>query len=115
MDFAKMSVDAAFDAGVPFPGAFDDACASLLGGICVTDNRDRRLLALDRFPEDLAAVVQIPPRMTTKASLKGIDFAPIRSPGEVAFQLVLRGDYFRALQAHSAPYGPHFRIDETAA
>src|SRR3989454_7856623 len=76
MDVAKMSVDAAFDAGVTITGAFDDACASLLSGICVTDNRDRRLLALDRFPDDLVAVVQIPPRMAPKAGLERNHFPP---------------------------------------
>lgn len=115
MDVVKMSVDAAFDAGVTITGAFDDACASLLGGICVTDNRDRRLLALDRFPDDLVGVVQIPPRMTPKASLKGIDFNPIRSQVEAAFQVVLRGDYFRALEANSAAYAPILGIDEAPA
>src|SRR2546427_379616 len=70
---------------------------------------------LGRFPDDLVAVVQIPPRMTPKASLKGIDFASIRSQVEAAFQVVLRGDYFRALEANSAAYAPILGIDEAPA
>ncbi len=115
MDVVKTSVDAAFDAGVTITGAFDDACASLLGGICVTDNRDRQLLAVDRFPEDLRAVVLIPTRTTSKASLKGIDFSSIRSQVEAAFHLALRGDYCRALEANSAAYAPILGIDDTPA
>jgi len=115
MDVVKLNVDAAFDAGVTLTGAFDDACASLLGGICLTDNRDRRLLAVDRFPEGFIAVVQIPPRMTSKASLKGIDFSSIRSQVDSAFHLALRGAYFRALEANSAAYAPILQIDETPA
>src|SRR2546430_4173592 len=99
MDFAKMSVDAAFDAGVTITGAFDDACASLLGGICVTDNRDRRLLALDRFPDDLVAGVQNPPPMTPQASLKGIDLTPSPSRGEAPLHPLLPGGHFFALHA----------------
>lgn len=115
MEVVGMGVDAAFDAGVTITGAFDDACASLLGGICVTDNRDRRLLALDRFPEGLVAVVQIPRRMTSKASLKGTDFSSIRSKVETAFHHALRGDYFRALEENSAAYAPLLGLDETSA
>src|SRR2546427_8441707 len=70
MDVVKMSVDAAFDAGVTITGAFDDACASHLGGICVTDNRDRRLLVLDCFPGDLVAgrSTSPPPEPQTRPS-----------------------------------------------
>jgi len=115
MEVVRLSVEAHFDAGVTLTGAFDDACASLLGGICLTDNRDRRLLAVDRFPEGLVAVVQIPPRMTSKASLKGIDFSSIRSHVDRAFHLALRGAYFLALEANSAAYAPLLDVDETPA
>jgi shikimate kinase len=112
LEIARMSADAGFDAGVTLTGAFDDACASLLGGICVTDNRQRKLLALDRFPDDLVAVVQIPRRTTSKSSLRGVDFSSARPQVERAFQLALGGDYFRAMEANSAAYAPLLGVDE---
>jgi shikimate kinase len=115
LDIVQTGVDAAIEAGVTITGAFDDACASLYGGICVTDNRSRQLLAVDRFPPDLMAVIHIPRRMTRKSDLKGFDFAPIRSAVEDAFHLALRGDYFGALEANSAAYAPVLGIDETPA
>jgi shikimate kinase len=114
-EILQASVDAAIDAGVTITGAFDDACASLYGGVCITDNRDRRLLALDRFPSELVAVLYIPRRMIRKSDLQGTDFAGIRSKVEAAFQLALRGDYFRALEANSEAYSPVLGIDESPA
>lgn len=114
-EILQASVDAAIDAGVTITGAFDDACASLYGGVCITDNRDRRLLALDRFPSELVAVLYIPRRMIRKSDLQGTDFARIRSKVEAAFQLALRGDYFRALEANSEAYSPVLGIDESPA
>jgi shikimate kinase len=110
-----ISVDAGFDARVTITGAFDDASASLLGGVCVTDNRARRILALDRLPEDLVSVVWIPRRTISKASLKGIDFSSIRPLVEEAFHLALRGDYFRAMELNSTAYAHLLGVDETPA
>ena len=110
-----IGVDAALDAGVTITGAFDDACASFFGGIVATDNRTRKLLVHDRFPEGLVAVVQVPERTITKPSLQGIDFVSIRPQIEEAFRLALSGDYFRALEVNSAAYAPLLGVDETPA
>ena len=111
----RIGVDAAVDAGVTITGAFDDACASFFGGIAVTDNRARKLLASDRFPEGLVAVVQVPTRTITKPSLRGIDFSPIRPQVEEAFRYAVQGDYFRAIETNSAAYASLLGIDETPA
>lgn len=44
LDAVRLGVEAALDVGVSVTGAFDDACASLLGGFVVTDNRNQALL-----------------------------------------------------------------------
>jgi shikimate kinase len=110
-----ISVDAGFDARVTITGAFDDASASLLGGVCLTDNRARRILALDRLPEDLVSVVWIPRRTISKSSLKGIDFSSIRPLVEEAFHLALRGDHFRAMELNSTAYAHLLGVDEAPA
>jgi shikimate kinase len=111
----RLGVDAALDAGVTITGAFDDACASFFGAVCVTDNRARRLLRTDRLLEDLVAVIQIPRRMITKASLAGKDFSPIRAQVDEAFRLALAGDYFHAMERNSAAYARILEVDETPA
>lgn len=55
----RAGVDAARAAGVTATGAFDDATASALGGVCVTDNREDRFLARHPVP-DLAAAIAVP-------------------------------------------------------
>ena len=115
LEIIRIGVAAAFDAGVTITGAFDDACASFFGGIVVTDNVARNLLAVDRLPEDLVAVLHIPPRSIPKAHLKGIDFSVIRPEVEEAFRLALRGDYFHALERNSAAYAPILGVDEAPA
>ncbi len=115
LQIIRTGVEAALEAGVTITGAFDDACASFFGAICVTDNRARKLLASDRFPEGLLAVLHIPQRMITKPSLQAKDFSGIRRQVDEAFRLALKGDYFRAIEANSAAYAPRLGIDETPA
>lgn len=110
-----IGIEAAHEAKVTITGAFDDACASFFGGIVVTDNRAHRIVKVDRFPEGLMAVVQIPRRAITKPSLAAKDFSTIRPQVEEAYRLALRGDYFRALELNSAAYAPILEIDETPA
>jgi shikimate kinase len=59
VDVINLGVDAAIEAGVTVTGAFDDAAASFLGGVVVTDNRERRLLRFENL--DAEVVVFVPP------------------------------------------------------
>ncbi|HUV79724.1 MAG TPA: shikimate kinase [Candidatus Bathyarchaeia archaeon] len=54
----RMGVDAALDVGVSITGAFDDACASMLGGIVITDNKKRELIK--RVENDSAVLIFVP-------------------------------------------------------
>ena len=115
LQIVNIGVDAALEAKVTVTGAFDDACASFFGGIVVTDNRARKIVKVDRLPEGLMAVVQIPRRIITKPSLASKDFSPIRSKVDEAYRLALQGEYFRALEVNSAAYAPLLDIDEAPA
>ncbi|MFB6111442.1 MAG: shikimate kinase [Halobacteriaceae archaeon] len=61
----RIGVAAARDAGVTVTGAFDDATASMLGGLTVTDNTEDELLAHE--PVDWAAAVWTPPERARSA------------------------------------------------
>lgn len=61
----RVGVAAARDAGVTVTGAFDDATASMLGGLTVTDNDADELL--DRTEVDWAAAVWTPPERARSA------------------------------------------------
>lgn len=44
LEAIKIGVQAALDAKVTITGAFDDACASMLGGFVITDNKSKELI-----------------------------------------------------------------------
>ena len=58
LDAIRMGVDAALDVGVSITGAFDDACASLLGGFVITDNKSRELIK--RTEKDSEVLILVP-------------------------------------------------------
>jgi len=58
LDAIRIGVDAALDVGVSITGAFDDACASLLGGFVITDNKRRELIK--RTEKDSEVLVLVP-------------------------------------------------------
>jgi len=58
LEAIRLGVDAALDVGVSITGAFDDACASALGGIVITDNKLQELLK--REERDSAVLIFVP-------------------------------------------------------
>jgi shikimate kinase len=58
LEAIRIGVDAALDVGVSITGAFDDACASALGGIVITDNKKRELLK--REERDSKVLIFVP-------------------------------------------------------
>lgn len=65
IDACRLGVDAARDAGVTVTGAFDDASASMLGGVTVTDNTADELLARAEVTWDV--LVWTPPERAHSA------------------------------------------------
>lgn len=57
----EMAVKASIEAGVSVTGALDDAAASLLGGLAVTDNYRREVVKAYDVEEGVKAVLLIPP------------------------------------------------------
>ena len=99
----KLGVEAAREAGVTITGAFDDASASLLGGLCITDNRrDELLMRADVDPEPV--VLLIPGETLMTSHLSGVDFSPIAPYIEKAFEMALRGEWKKALVINGLVY-----------
>ncbi|OIB56838.1 shikimate kinase [Natrialba sp. SSL1] len=67
IDACRLGVRAAREAGVTATGAFDDASASMLGGVTITDNTSDELLARDTFDTDQQALVYTPPEQAFSA------------------------------------------------
>ncbi|MGB3458496.1 MAG: shikimate kinase [Halobacteriota archaeon] len=65
LDAIQIGVKAALDVGVSITGAFDDACASLLGGIVITDNKKMELVK--RVEKEAEVLILVPRRQAFTA------------------------------------------------
>lgn len=92
-----LSATAGMEARVSITGAYDDAAASLLGGLCITDNHARQLLSRILVPEDLAAVVHSPSRGLAKSKVP-VDLArTLAAPARHLHRLASEGEWLTAL------------------
>ena len=101
----RVGVAAARDVGVTVTGAFDDAAASMLGGVVVTDNGsdevlDRGSLSGGSSDEDAReswALVWVPPETVATAGVDPALYRPIAPVAETAIDLALAGRYGAAM------------------
>ena len=94
-DACRIGVEAARDAGVTVTGAFDDASASMLGGVTVTDNTDDELLRRDAPEWDVLVYTPDERAHSTDADVSRCErVAPV---ADVARELALDGAYRQAM------------------
>jgi len=85
----KLSVEASIEAGVTVTGALDDASASYLGGVVVTDNRALKMLKWFKIDEDIKVLIHVPKfkRYTTKVDISRLKL--MAEELDVAFKEVM--------------------------
>jgi shikimate kinase len=116
LEIIDVGIDAGLEAGVTITGAFDDACACFFGGIVLTDNRQRNILAMEAFDDELKVVLHIPgARQVRKADLPRQAFQAVRREAEEAFQLALRRDFYGALNLNGRAYARALGLDTSIA
>jgi shikimate kinase len=101
-DAARIGVAAARDAGVTITGAFDDASASMLGGVTVTDNDSDEVLTRDEVDWDV--LVWTPPERSFSADADVARCEQIAPMAELVADLALDGDYERAMTVNGLAY-----------
>jgi len=101
-DAARIGVGAARDAGVTVTGAFDDASASMLGGVTVTDNTTDDLLA--RAEPDWAVLVWTPPEQAFSANADVGRCRSIAPVADLVADLALDGEYERAMTVNGLAF-----------
>jgi shikimate kinase len=109
MNAIRIGVDAALDVGVSITGAFDDACASALGGIVITDNNKRELLK--RVEKDSGVLIFVPqtPAFTADTDVnRSRLIAPWVSR---AYELALEGRFEEAMTLNGLLYCAALRFD----
>lgn len=111
LDATRLGVDAARTAGVTVTGAFDDATASMLGGVTITDNTTDDLLHHDTYETDV--VVWTPPHQTYSVD---VDVDRCRHLAPVAdhiADLALDGDYATAMTINGLAFTAALGTDPT--
>lgn len=101
-DACRLGVEAARDVGVTITGAFDDASASMLGGVTVTDNTSDELLARDE--PDWDVLVWTPPERSFSADADVERCKQIAPMADLVADLALDGAYSRAMTVNGLAF-----------
>ncbi len=99
-EILRLNAKLSLELGISYTGAFDDASASLLGGIVISNNREMKLISWEF--KRAKAIILIPEWGRGKISLDEIR----RNPElvEKAVELALNGDYREAMILNSKHY-----------
>ena len=102
LDSALLGVQAAKDAGVTITGAFDDAAASMLGGVVVTDNRELSLISRDVMESE---VIIYAPNKKAYSSKTDVNRSRLVAPWvDMAYELCIEGNYEKAMTLNGFLY-----------
>ncbi|UWG48308.1 Archaeal shikimate kinase [Halanaeroarchaeum sp. HSR-CO] len=110
-DAARIGVAAARDVGVTATGAFDDASASMLGGVTVTNNDQDALLVRDEVDWDV--VVWTPPEQAFSADADVERCRHVAPMADLVAELALAGRYETAMTVNGFAFAA--ALDQPAA
>ncbi len=102
VEACRLGVDAAREAEVTVTGAFDDASASMLGGVTVTDNE--RDVLLDHMGFDREAVVWTPPERAYSADTDTAACERVAPMATHAVELALAGSVETAMTVNGLAF-----------
>jgi shikimate kinase len=104
VEACRVGVDAARDVGVTVTGAFDDASASMLGGVTVTDNGGDELLVTDTL--DWSVLVHVPAARTYTADVDVERCRRVAPLAAHAADLARDGRYALAMTVNGFAFAP---------
>ncbi|HII07143.1 MAG TPA: shikimate kinase [Methanotrichaceae archaeon] len=102
LEATRIGVAAARDVGVTITGAFDDAAASMLGGVVVTDNREMELLKREEL--ELKVLLLVPDEKIFSRDTDVHRSRLVAPIADLIFNLALEGDYPRAMTLNGIVY-----------
>jgi len=102
LDAIRIGVNAALDTGVSITGAFDDACASLLGGVVITDNMKKELIM--RKEKDSGVLIFVPEEKAFTANTD-VQRSRLVAPWvDIAYELALASKFEDAMTLNGFLY-----------
>jgi len=102
IEATRIGVQAAREVGVTATGAFDDATASMLGGVTVTDNTDDELLAHEPLEWDV--LVWTPPEQSFSAEADVSRCRQVAPMADLVEELALEEEYGRAMTVNGLAF-----------
>jgi shikimate kinase len=102
-DILKLNVSASLSSGISLTGALDDAAASLIGGLVVTNNIGKRIL-LHKDIGEYNVLIAYPERRIATSSFRDTDFSPIKGLMHGITNLLLKGDWRAAMTLNGFVY-----------
>ncbi|MGM0591203.1 MAG: shikimate kinase [Halobacteriota archaeon] len=102
IEACRLGVTAAREVGVTATGAFDDASASMLGGVTVTNNRADELLSREAVDWDV--LVWTPPEQAFSADADVARCQQVAPVAELVADLALEGRYGEAMSVNGLAF-----------
>ncbi|KKF39835.1 shikimate kinase [Halorubrum saccharovorum] len=113
LDACRLGVRAAREAGVTVTGAFDDATASMLGGVTVTDNGEDELRS--RETVDWNVLVWTPPERAYSADADVARCEAVEPMADLVADLALDGRYAEAMTVNGLAFSAALGFDADPA
>jgi shikimate kinase len=111
LEAIEIGCHCAIQAGVSVTGAFDDACASMMGGLVITDNTNFELVDRERMDPSLVALIHTPHYQIRKGTLPLDRIRNISDLVEIAYILVQKGEYATAMKLNGLAYASVLGVD----
>jgi len=102
LEAIKIGVQAALDAKVTITGAFDDACASMLGGFVITDNKKKELIKREEW--DSQVLILAPKKRVLSSGTNVLRSRLIGKWVEMAYKEAIAGNYEKAMTLNGFLY-----------
>jgi shikimate kinase len=115
LEAARYSAEASIQAGVSVTGAFDDASACVLGGLTVTNNLERKLVARRPVDASLRVLILVPPGGMLSGKVDTSLFKPVEPLMRLAHRLALEGEEWLAMTLNGLAVSTALGLDEKPA
>jgi shikimate kinase len=112
MEIINLAIDSSLVAGVTITGAFDDATASYVGGVTVTNNMSREILVKEKMPNHKLLIYM--PNIDSMTANSDVGRMKLLAPlVDIAFEKARHKQYYTALNLNGILYSNTlgFRVD----
>jgi shikimate kinase len=104
LEAVRIGTRCAIEAGVSVTGAFDDASASMLGGVVLTNNSKEHIERHTLLPGDLSVIFHVPPFQIRKKGLPMERIKAMRPLVDLAYAKAMQDRFWEAMLLNGLCY-----------